>query len=128
MSDLHELVDTESVGRLFAILAIALPPCGILAGWLVGRIRGTSRRSTTIGLLVGLLGPANWLLWRVYNAITDRIGLDTVRNLLTNLALFIIVGAAIGLIVGRMLRPSTDAGTNDTERIGPPPTEDSGTA
>jgi hypothetical protein len=36
------------------------------------------------------------ILWRVYNAITDRMGLDSVANLFVNAALFIIVGAACG--------------------------------
>jgi hypothetical protein len=37
-----------------------------------------------------------WVMWRVYNAITSRLGLDTVANLLVNLALFVIVGALCG--------------------------------
>ena len=36
------------------------------------------------------------ILWRVYNAITDRIGLDKVANLAVNLVLFVGIGAACG--------------------------------
>ena len=36
------------------------------------------------------------VLWRVYNAITDRMGLDTVANLLVNLAMFVTVGVLCG--------------------------------
>ncbi|MBC8103233.1 MAG: hypothetical protein H7Z41_11655 [Cytophagales bacterium] len=52
-----------------------------------------------------LLGALFWggpplligLMWRVYNAITDRIGLDRVANLAVNFALFVAVGVACGL-------------------------------
>ena len=53
------------------------------------------------GLLIGLLGPANWLLWHIYNGIEDHYGLDSVKAMLINLALF----AALGLIVGTAVLP-----------------------
>ena len=54
------------------------------------------------GLGVGLLvGAGNYALWTAYNAITDRLGLDTVKNLLVNLAVFVAVGAAAGLGASR---------------------------
>jgi membrane protein implicated in regulation of membrane protease activity len=37
------------------------------------------------------------ILWWVYNAITDKIGLNTVLNLWVNAILFIIVGIACGV-------------------------------
>ena len=37
------------------------------------------------------------LLWRVYNAITDRVGLDSVANLAANAVLFVVIGAACGI-------------------------------
>jgi len=120
MGDLKEIVDAEQVSRLFLVLAIALPPAGALLGAIMGHSRGRLRRGAMQGLLFGMAGPFNLLLWRVYNALTDRIGLDTVRNLFVNLALFVIVGAGIGVCLGRAARrqPSEPAETRESEAHG----------
>ncbi len=65
---------------------------------LVGLIWGAATKRLVRGLVLGLgVGVGNYALWTVYNAITDRLGLDTVKNLLVNLALFIVLGVLIGL-------------------------------
>jgi hypothetical protein len=87
----QEIITAKQVDTLFLALAIAGPLMGAGIGW------AKSRRALT-GLLWGLLLTANWILWRVYNAITDRLGLDTVRNLLVNLALFVVLGAVAGYL------------------------------
>jgi len=97
MGDLHELVDLVAVGRLFAIVAIAGPAIGAAIGVLLGRRSHNVKPGLLRGLLWGSLGTLNWLLWRIYNAITDRNGLDTVKNLAINLALFVFVGVLIGV-------------------------------
>lgn len=101
---MREIVTVEQVERLFLFLAIALPLAGILIGALWGARKGAPVRGTLAGLLIGLLGPVNWLAWRVYNALTDRMGLDSVKNLLVNLVLFIGVGAVAGLVYGYVAR------------------------
>lgn len=88
---MQEIITAKQVDALFLVLAIAGPIVGAGIGW------AKNRRALT-GLLWGLLLTANWLLWRVYNAITDRLGLDTVRNLLVNLALFAVLGAVAGYL------------------------------
>jgi hypothetical protein len=40
-------------------------------------------------------------MWRVYNAIEDALGLDSVAGLLANLALFVVLGIGIGLALRR---------------------------
>jgi hypothetical protein len=102
--DMREIVDADQVTRLFTILAIVLPPACLLAGWWYGGRRHNSRRGAILGVLVGLAGPLNLLMWRVYNAITDSIGLDTVRNLVINLILFLVSGAVIGVAAGLAIR------------------------
>lgn len=94
---MQEIVTTEQVEALFVALAVAGPFVGAGIGWARGR-------RALIGLLWGLLFTANWILWCVYNAITNRLGLDTVRNLLVNLALFIAVGAIAGYVVALRTR------------------------
>ncbi len=117
-SDMRELIDAEQVSRAFNVLALVLPPIGLLVGWWYGGRRGAHRRGAILGLMSGLLGPLNCALWRVYNAITDSIGLDTVRNLAINLVLFLVVGAVIGVGTGVALR-SVDAMSE-----GPRPTDE----
>ena len=43
-------------------------------------------------------------MWLVYNALTDHNGLDTVRNVFVNLAVFVVVGLSIGFGVGTVVR------------------------
>ena len=101
---MREIVTMEQANSLFLILAIAVPIVGIVFGAAIGARRGDSARGAVRGFLVGLLGPANLLLWNVYNLITDRLGLDTVKNLVVNLTLFVVLGVAAGLITGRYYR------------------------
>ena len=67
----------------------------------IGLAWGARAKRLGIGLLVGaLVGAGNYALWTVYNAITDKLGLDTVANLLVNLGLFLILGTVAGAVVG----------------------------
>jgi Na+/proline symporter len=102
--EMREIVDAGEIGSLFTILAIVLPPICLLIGWWNGSRRKDARRGAILGLLVGLLGPLNLLMWRIYNAITDTIGLDTVRNLVINLILFLVSGGVIGVVAGIAIR------------------------
>lgn len=104
MDDMQELVSIEAIERWFAWMALAGPPIGLLFGGLIGRRLGDARRSAVRGLLVGLLGPANWLLWRMYSALTDHCGLDSVTNLLVNLTIFLAIGLGTGFVYGMSLR------------------------
>lgn len=118
--DMREIVDVEQVGRLFAALALVLPPLCLLCGWWYGGRRQMHRRGALVGLLLGLLGPLNYGLWHIYNRITDSVGLDTVRNLAINLVLFVVLGAVIGVGVGLAARhfgaaPTGHQPTDETE-------------
>jgi hypothetical protein len=95
----RELVDLGAVEWWFGILAVVLPLVGIGAG---AALQFRARRPGALGagILIGLLGPANWLLWRIYNRIEDHYGLDSVKAMLLNLALF----AALGLAAGAAIR------------------------
>jgi Na+/proline symporter len=110
--EMREILEAEQVGRLFAVLAVVLPPLCLIAGWWYGGRRQAARQGAIWGLAVGLLGPLNWVMWLVYNLITDSLGLDTVRNLIVNVGLFVVVGALIGVGAGFALR-----------RAGVPPNE-----
>jgi len=88
-----ELIDPHQAHLLMLAVLVLAPIIG--AGW------GLVTRRVPRGLALGLaVGVGNYALWTVYNAITDRLGLDTVRNLLVNLALFVLLGVAVGLGAG----------------------------
>jgi len=116
--DMQEIVTVEQVQRLFLLLAVLGPVVGAAIGAAVGMRRGAAGPGAGKGLLVGLVGPANLALWTLYNAITDRLGLDTVKNLLVNLALFALIGAAVGLVVARTMRPGQPRKPEPSHRAG----------
>lgn len=99
---MKELITIHQANLLMLALLIAAPVIGVLWGAAVKNVK----RGAAIGLLVG---GGNYALWTVYNAITDRLGLDTVKNLMTNLALFIVVGAAAGFAAARLGQGRPDA-------------------
>ena len=86
---MKELITLEQARQFMLILLIAAPVIGLIAGLI--------RRRPLPGLALGLMvGAGNYGLWTMYCAITDRLGLDTVKNLLVNLGLFIVIGVLIG--------------------------------
>lgn len=104
MGELREIVNLEAVGRGFALLAVVLPLLGLAVGAVWGARRGQARQGAVTGVFIGALGTLNWLLWLAYNAITARLGLDTVRNVVVNLGFFVFVGLALGVGVGMAQR------------------------
>ena len=68
---------------------------------LIGLLWGVIAKQAVRGLLIGVvIGGGNFALWTIYNTITDKLGLDTVKNLLTNLCLFVVLGIVIGVGAG----------------------------
>jgi len=93
---MHELITIEQANRLMLALIIVAPVIGALCGLAVRRAK--------YGALIGAaLGAGNFALWKIYNAITNHLGLDTVKNLAVNVTLFVVVGIVIGLLVARFL-------------------------
>jgi drug/metabolite transporter (DMT)-like permease len=107
--DMKELITAGQVERLFVVLAILLPALGLAGGWWRGRRRNAPREGAITGLAIGLLGPLNWVMWRVYNAITDRVCLDTVRNRVINVVLLLAAGALVGIGAGIAIRRTNAA-------------------
>ncbi len=113
---MRELIDLAAVERWFTILAVALPFLGIGIGAAL-QFRARRPKALALGVAAGLLGPANWLLWRVYNRIEDRYGLDSVKAMLLNLALFAALGIAVGVVIRILSRSAVpDPPTRTPER------------
>lgn len=90
---MKELIDPHQAHLLMLGVLVLAP--------LIGLAWGAWAKRLVLGLVIGLLiGVGNYALWTVYNAITDRLGLDTVKNLLVNLGLFVVLGSVIGFVVG----------------------------
>ncbi len=99
MNEARELVDAGQVGMGLGVLsALSL----VLAIALFAGFRKQPEKPQL--LKGGLLAAAAVLLfplWRVYNAIEDSFGLDSVLALVLNLFLFIVVGAVGGFAMRR---------------------------
>lgn len=111
---MKELVTTEQAERVLRLLAMVMPVAGVALGLVVGAVRRRMGAGLVVGLLLGLIGPAAWGMWRVYNGIMGRYGLDSVKGLVLNLALFTGVGLVIGVIVGWRLRRQAAAPSQET--------------
>jgi drug/metabolite transporter (DMT)-like permease len=107
---MKELVTTEQAARVIVLFAIALPIAGLIIGAVAGAARKRLASSALLGLICGLVGPVIWVMWQVYNGIMGRYGLDSVKGLLINLGLFLVVGLAAGLAVGGVWRRLRGAG------------------
>jgi NhaP-type Na+/H+ or K+/H+ antiporter len=104
MDDMRELIDLPTANAIVRGLAIGLPAAGLVIGAVVGAVRRRLGRDALAGLVIGLSGVLLWAMWLAFNGITNHYGLDSVKGLLINLAIFVAVGVAVGLVVGLVLR------------------------
>jgi hypothetical protein len=103
-----ELISPEQAAWLMRIVLVLAP--------LIGLAWGVTAKKVKLGVLVGIaIGGGNFILWHVYNAITDRLGLDTVLNFEVNLGLFVFLGIVIGVVVGLARRKSEAVPDNQSE-------------
>ena len=94
-----ELITRGQADILFTavlLLGIVLAPLA----WFVVRRRGGNALAAALawGGAPALIG----VLWRVYNAIADGMGVDTVKNLAVDLVLFVVIGAGCGALWARV--------------------------
>ena len=84
---MKELINAHQAHLLMLAVLVLAPLIGLAGGLWAKRLG----RGLGVGLAVGV---GNFLLWTLYNALTDKLGLDTVKNLLVNLCLFVGLGPA----------------------------------
>ncbi len=104
MDDMKEIVTVEQAEHALRLAAVALPLLGLAVGGAAGAVRRRPARGAAIGVLCGLVGPAVWALWRMYNGIVGSYGLDSVKGLMVNIALFVAIGLAAGVGIGLLCR------------------------
>jgi hypothetical protein len=118
MSEMSEMVTVAQAERAIAMLAVVLPPLGLLVGAVVGAVRRRLAGDAVAGLLGGLAGPAIWVMWRVYDGIVGHYGLDSVRGLLVNLVVFAAIGLGIGLMLRALWHRRAGQGTGGVSHSG----------
>ena len=101
MDEGRELVDPAQLGVALAVLSgLSLVVAPVLLG--MGRKRGAGGADWVKGGLLSAAGTLLFPLWLLYNAIENSLGLDSVAGLLINVALFIGMGAALGIVLRRL--------------------------
>jgi hypothetical protein len=99
---MKELIDEKVfVAGLYAA-AGAIAFAGLLIGLIAWRLKKSRGIVAGIALLLG--GGALAGMWLVYNTLTQHFGLDSVKGLLINLALFAVIGVLLGLIISWLNR------------------------
>lgn len=99
----RELVSPETVERAFWIAAAVGPVIGLFVGGTIGYIKRSTKRGLIGGFLLGLLTYVVYGMWRIFNVVTDKLGLDSVANLVVELFLFAAVGMLIGAIAAKLV-------------------------
>lgn len=95
---LKYLLDEDFITRLIVLCAWVSPTVGLVAGSIYGWTRGQLLNGFLRGLGLGCLGTLVWVMWTVYSALTDHYGLDSVKNLVINLIIFLLTGIVAGLL------------------------------
>jgi hypothetical protein len=97
---------THAVDYLLLVLAL-IGPLLVATLLLVFRNRPIVQQNRHHWTLVFLAGPLLLLLWKIYNAIEDHYGLDSVFALLLNAMIFLatsLVLIALNLVLARVLK------------------------
>jgi apolipoprotein N-acyltransferase len=107
-----ELINRAQANGFF----IAILILGIVTYFVTFSKTKSREKSLLFGGPLVLVG----ILWWIYNAITDKIGLNTVLNLWVNAILFIIVGIVCGIFYrktqeGTIKSIATQSVPNQTE-------------
>jgi len=98
---LEFILDENRLNNFFLILLFATPVLGIIGGYLTGLLKKQIGKFTVYGLLWGLTGSLISVLWWIYNLIMNHYGLDSVKGLLINLCLFVVLGCLLGFCLRR---------------------------
>ncbi|MCD4655136.1 hypothetical protein K8T06_14540 [bacterium] len=93
------ILDEARLDSFFLILLFAAPLIGLLTGYITGRFTSQIQKQSIYGLLCGLFGSLISLMWWIYNIIMNYYGLDSVKGLLINLFIFIVLGCTLGLLI-----------------------------
>jgi hypothetical protein len=96
---MKELITEEQAGQIVLLLSVLVSTAGLGFGfWKSRRPGGPDRLVWAQALLGALAGPVLWIFWRVYNAIEDAYGLDSLKALGINFFIAVGLGALFFLL------------------------------
>ena len=101
---MRELVSPQQAEAIVRAVAAGLLALGVVGGAVAAAFTRPRRAGLVIGAFVALAGALVWWVWLTYNAVIARFGLDSVKALLLNLGIFVVVGLAYGLAAGAAWR------------------------
>jgi len=114
---MHELIDLGKFELALQLFAAATLPIGLIVGTCLGRVRGEMRSQIIRGAAVGLLGPIIYALWCCYRWTvrlepeSSYVGLHKPGIIALNVAVFIVAGALLGLVYGRIFQKDVETDT-----------------
>jgi len=94
----RELVSPQQAEAIVRAVAAGLLALGVVGGAVAAAFTRPRRAGLIIGAFVALAGLLVQVLWLAYNAVTARLGLDSVKALVINLAIFVVVGLGYGIL------------------------------
>ncbi len=101
---MKELITEQQAVFVINLIACLTLPLGLAVGWLYSlRRRRNTRLYLAYGLLGGLSGPFIFLMWKIYSLLVNHYGLDSVKGLMVELLVFVLVGLALGFILAQLV-------------------------
>jgi hypothetical protein len=107
---MREIVSPQQAEVIVRAVAAGLLALGVVTGATAAALMRPRRAGLVIGAVVALAGVLVYALWLAYNAVIARFGLDSVKALLVNLGIFILVGLGYGVVVSITWRLAAEAG------------------
>ncbi len=99
---MQELISETQAEWIVGALCVLILVVGALVAW-------KRTRAVRPTVFFAALGPLVWALWRVYNAIENHYGLDSVKALAINAGLFLAVAVALPYVYAALCdRPSPE--------------------
>jgi hypothetical protein len=99
---MKQLIDPEVVEKVVLFFSVGGPLIGLIIGVILGAHERNAVRRIVQGILTGMLGTLVYIMWRVYGAITNSLGLDSVVNLGLQLLLFAALGVMLAFAIFRV--------------------------
>lgn len=117
MNEMKEIIDEKTVELIMVVAPLAGPCLGLLLGAVVGLVQKQVAKRTLQGFGLGCFGILIFVLWKFYSWMvrydpeTGYVGLHRVSVFLINVAVFVAVGAIIGVIWGILSNRATARAT-----------------
>lgn len=109
---MKEMVTPAQAEVIVRGAVLGLVVIGVLVAIAARRGPRMRRAAPALGAIIAGAGLLVYAGWAVYNTVTAKYGLDSVKAALINLAIFVIVGVVYGVAAATLWRRAT-APTND---------------